>query len=44
MVTFFHRRAKKGSKRLQVEYPDLGPLRAIEGSWIEASLSMTWAS
>jgi len=43
MLTLVNRLSKKVSKHLKVGHLDLGQLRAIDGSLIEASLSMTWA-
>jgi hypothetical protein len=43
MLVLVNRLSKKVSKHLHVEHLDLGPLRAIDGSLIEASLSMAWA-
>ena len=43
MLALVNRLSKKVGKHLKVDHLDLGPLRAIDGSLIEASLSMTWA-
>jgi len=43
MLALVNRLSKKVSKHLNVDHLDLGSLRAIDGSLIEASLSMTWA-
>ncbi len=43
MLTLVNRLSKKVSKHLKVEHLDLGQLRAIDGSLIEACLSMAWA-
>ena len=43
MLALVNRLSKKVSKHLKVEHLALGSLRAIDGSLIEASLSMHWA-
>ena len=43
MLALVHRLSKKVSKHLKVDHLDLGQLRAIDGSLIQASLSMAWA-
>lgn len=43
MIELLNRLAKKVSKRLKMAFPDLGRLKAIDGSLIEATLSMDWA-
>lgn len=43
MLEVLDRLSKKVSKRLGIAHPELGDLVAIDGSLIEASLSMTWA-
>lgn len=43
MIELVDRLSKKVSKHLKVAYPELGDLVAIDGSLMEASLSMTWA-
>jgi len=43
MLALVNRLSKKVSKHLNVEHLDLGQLRAIDGSLIEACLSMHWA-
>ena len=43
MLALVNRLSKKVSKHLKVDHLDLGRLRAIDGSLIEASLSMAWA-
>jgi hypothetical protein len=43
MLALVDRLSKKVSKRLKIEHLDLGDLKAIDGSLIEASLSMAWA-
>lgn len=43
MLELMDRLSKKVAKRLQVPAPELGDLVAIDGSLIDASLSMTWA-
>lgn len=43
MLALVNRLSKKGSKHRKGEHLDLGSLRAIDGSLIEASLSMHWA-
>lgn len=44
MLALVDRLSKKVSKHLKVDHLDLGALRAIDGSLIQASLSMTWAA
>ena len=44
MLEVFDRLARKVSKRLGLAHAELGNLTAIDGSLIEASLSMTWAN
>ena len=43
MFELLDRLAKQASKRLKIAYPELGPLVALDGSLIEACLSMRWA-
>lgn len=43
MLEVMDRLSKKVSKRLGIAHPQLGDLVAIDGSLIDASLSMTWA-
>ncbi len=43
MIELVDRLSKKVSKRLKVAYPELGDLVAVDGSLMDASLSMTWA-
>ena len=43
MVELVERLAKQASKRLKIAYPELGPLVALDGSLIQACLSMRWA-
>jgi len=43
MFELLNRLSKKASKHLKIAYPELGPLVALDGSLIEASLSMRWA-
>ena len=43
MFELVDRLAKQASKRLKIAYPELGPLVALDGSLIEACLSMRWA-
>ena len=43
MLALVNRLSKKVGKHLKVDHLDLGQLRAIDGSLIEACLSMTWA-
>jgi len=43
MLEIFDRLAKKVSKRLGITHAQLGDLVAVDGSLIDASLSMTWA-
>jgi hypothetical protein len=43
MLTLLERLSKKASKQLKMEHLALGKLTAIDGSLIDASLSMTWA-
>lgn len=43
MLALVGRLSKKVSKRLKIEHLDLGNLKAIDGSLIQASLSMRWA-
>jgi len=43
MIEVFDRLSKKASKRLGLVHAELGDLVAIDGSLIDASLSMTWA-
>ncbi len=43
MIELLNRLSKKVSKRLKVAFPELGRLKAIDGSLIEATLSMDWA-
>ena len=43
MLEVFDRLSKKVSKRLGIAHAELGNLVAIDGSLIDASLSMTWA-
>lgn len=43
MLEVLDRLSKKVSKRLKLEHAELGDLMAIDGSLIEASLSMVWA-
>lgn len=43
MLELVARLSKKLTKRLKVPAPELGELVAIDGSLIDASLSMTWA-
>jgi len=43
MLEVFDRLAKKVSKYLRISHAQLGNLVAIDGSLIDASLSMTWA-
>ena len=43
MIALFNRLYKKACKYAPVAYDDLGSLVAIDGSLIEACLSMTWA-
>lgn len=43
MIELADRLSKKVSKRLKVAHIELGDLVAIDGSLMEASLSMTWA-
>jgi hypothetical protein len=44
MLEVFDRLAKKVSRRLGLAHAELGNLVAVDGSLIEASLSMTWAN
>lgn len=43
MLEVMDRLSKKVSKRLGIAHPELGDLVALDGSLIDASLSMTWA-
>lgn len=43
MLALVERLSKKASKQLKMEHLALGKLTAIDGSLIDASLSMTWA-
>lgn len=43
MIELFDRLSKKVAKRLKTAFPELGQLKAIDGSLIAASLSMDWA-
>ena len=43
MVELVERLAKQASKRLKIAYPELGRLVALDGSLIQACLSMRWA-
>jgi hypothetical protein len=43
LLEVMDRLSKKVSKRLGIAHPELGDLVAIDGSLIDASLSMTWA-
>ena len=43
MMALFHRLYKKACKHAPVAYGDLGDLVAVDGTLIDACLSMTWA-
>ncbi len=43
MIQLLDRLSKKVAKRLKMTLPELGRLKAIDGSLIEATLSMDWA-
>ena len=43
MIELMDRLSKKVTKRLKIALPELGRLKAIDGSLIEATLSMDWA-
>lgn len=43
MMQLFERLFKKARKNAPIDFEELGPLVAIDGSLIEASLSMRWA-
>ena len=43
MIELMDRLSKKVAKRLKIAFPELGRLKAIDGSLIEATLSMHWA-
>ena len=43
MFELMDRLSKQASKRLKIAYPELGPLVALDGSLIQACLSMRWA-
>lgn len=43
MIQLLDRLSKKVAKRLKMTVPELGRLKAIDGSLIEATLSMDWA-
>ncbi len=43
MLQLLDRLSKKVAKRLKLNFPELGRLKAIDGSLVAATLSMTWA-
>lgn len=43
LLELVDRLSKKVAKRLKMPYPELGALVAIDGSLLDASVSMTWA-
>ena len=43
MLQLLDRLSKKVAKRLKMAWPELGRLKAIDGSLVAATLSMTWA-